>query len=245
LAKVGFFPVAHTIAPFIIERSFEQIKLDFCYQMLPGNLVTVGSVFDYSNLGCTHHCYDDFALLKSLPHTQIVYPASCVEFDLLFKQCYDNKLLTLYRMPEYQHEQEIDPSVIEVGKAIKIAEGNDLTVVVTGPQLRNAMQARDELTRKGWATEILYVHTILPLDIEAIRKSVERTKKVLVVEEHNRFGGLGSDILQSIYDIKGLHFSSIAIDSFLHDYGTYDDHCRNLGFSAEGIVANILNNFNK
>ena len=96
LSKTGLHPVVHTIAPFIIERSFEQIKLDFCYQGLSGNIVTVGSAFDYANLGCTHHCYDDFALIKSLPRTQIIYPASCAEFDLLFRQTYRNDHLTYF-----------------------------------------------------------------------------------------------------------------------------------------------------
>ena len=86
LAAAGLCPVIHTIAPFLIERSFEQIKLDFCYHKLPGNIVTVGSAFDYSNLGCTHHCYGDFALLKTLQRIQICFPASAVEFDQLFRQ---------------------------------------------------------------------------------------------------------------------------------------------------------------
>ncbi len=96
LAKTGLYPVAHTIAPFIIERSFEQLKLDFCYQQLGGSIVTVGSVFDYSNLGCTHHCYGDFALLKTLQNTEIIYPACPNEFDTLFRQTYKNNNLTLF-----------------------------------------------------------------------------------------------------------------------------------------------------
>ena len=97
LAKIGFHVVAHTIAPFLVERSFEQIKLDFCYQKLGGNLVTVGSAFDYGNLGCTHHCYNDAALIKTLPATQCTYPSTAVEFDTLFRQSYNNNFLTVFR----------------------------------------------------------------------------------------------------------------------------------------------------
>lgn len=245
LAKTGFYPVVHTIAPFILERSFEQIKLDFCYQKLNGNLISVGSAFDYSNLGCTHHCYDDFALIKSLPNTQVVYPSSCAEFDILFKQTYNNSYLTLFRIPEVQHEQLIDPFLIKFGKAIKITEGKDITLVATGPQLKNAIEARNKLSGKGWDVEIIYVHTILPLDLPLIYESVEKTKKVLVVEEHNRFGGLGHDILQGVYNIKGMQFSSIAIDSFMHDYGTYEELCSQAGLSSDGIIRVIQNNFKK
>ena len=245
LSKTGLIPVVHTIAPFIIERSFEQIKLDFCYHKLSGNLITVGSAFDYSNLGCTHHCYDDFALMKSLPDTQVFYPASCSEFNQLFGQAYDNDYLKVYRIPENQHGVDIDPFKIKIGEAIKIIDGKDLTIVSTGPQLRNAIDARRELSLKGWNAEILYVHTIQPLDTTLIRSSVEKTKRVLVVEEHNRFGGLGNDILCNLYDIRDLQFSSIAIKSFIHDYGTYEEHCINLGLSVEGIVNAVQRDMTK
>jgi transketolase len=245
LAKVGFYPVVHTIAPFLIERSFEQFKLDFCYQQLGGNVITVGSAFDYSNLGCTHHCYGDFALIKSLPNTQIVYPASCDEFDILFKQSYNNKQLTLFRLTEHQHDQQIDQSLIEFGKAIKVAEGRDLTVVAAGPQLKNAVGARKELLNKGWDLEVIYVHTIKPLDLPLIHASINKTKKVLVIEEHNRFGGLEHDILTNICDIGHVQSNSIAIDSFIHDYGSYDDLCSGIGLTVDGIEKTVINYFKK
>lgn len=245
LARAGFYPVVHTIAPFIIERSFEQIKLDFCYQNLPGNLITVGSAFDYSNLGCTHHCYDDFALLKSLPNTQIIYPASCAEFDILFRQTYRNESLTLFRIPENQHEYPVDPSAIQFGKAVKIEEGKDITIISTGPQLGNAVKARGILLMDGWDTELIYVHTVHPLDMSLIRQSAEKTGRVLVVEEHNRFGGLGHDVLQGVYDIRGVQFAGIAIDSFIHEYGSYEELCSGLGLSVDGIIRAVKNNFKK
>lgn len=245
LSKVGLIPVVHTIAPFIMERSFEQIKLDFCYHKLPGNLITVGSAFDYSNLGCTHHCYHDFALMKSLPDTQVFYPATCNEFNQLFKQAYNNDFLKLYRIPENQHGVEIDPLKVKVGESVKVVEGKDLTIVATGPQLKNAMEARKELSIKGWDAEIIYVHTIQPLDISLIRSSAEKTKRVLVIEEHNRFGGLGNDILCELYNIRDLQFSSLAINSFIHDYGTYEDHCSNLGLSVEGILNAVQKDMKK
>ena len=136
LSRIGMIPIIHTINPFIIERSFEQLKLDFVYQKLAGNIITVGSLFDYSQLGCTHHCYGDFALLKTLFDVQIIYPATNEEFDTLFKQTYNNNKLTFFRIPEVAHNIKINEP-IEFGKAVKIIEGKDLTIVVTGSQLNN------------------------------------------------------------------------------------------------------------
>lgn len=244
LAKVGFYPVFHTIAPFIIERSFEQIKLDFCYQQLGGNLVTVGSVFDYSNLGCTHHCYGDFALLKTLPGVQITYPASPIEFDTLFKQTYRNGMLTVFRIAKHQHDQDFSVSDIQFGKGIKVTDGSNLTIIATGPQLRNALAAKDALDDMGWDAEILYIHTIRPLDIDLIRASVDKTRHVLVIEEHMQSGGLGDDVLRATRDISNVQYSFLSIpDTFVTEYGSYEDHCERLGLTRDGILNRVKVDF--
>ena len=240
MAKAGLYPVMHTIAPFLIERSFEQIKLDFCYQGLGGNLVTVGSAFDYANLGCTHHCYDDWALIGALPNTEIVYPASAIEFDTLFRQTYRNPMLTLFRLPEYQHKQAFSANDIHFGKAIKITDGGNLTIVATGPHLQDALDAMAELVSMGWEPEIVYVHTIKPLDTELIRASAHKTQRVLVMEEHVRSGGLGDSVLRAIHDLGNVQFSWIGIpDSFIREYRSYQHHCEALGLSRDGLVRQV------
>jgi len=243
MAKTGLYPVVHTIAPFILERSFEQIKLDFCYQGLSGNIITVGSAFDYANLGCTHHCYDDFALMKSLPRTQVVYPASCSEFDLLFRETYRNDQVTLFRLPEHQHEVPIDPSLIKLGHAIRLAQGTDLTIIAAGPQLKNAMLARQQLEAQGKSVEIIYVPTIHPLDAPAIHQSVAKTKRVLVIEEHNVFGGVGDDVTRIVRDISYVKIINLGIKGFIRDYGTYEQLCVKAGLSLEGILAAVRQDF--
>ncbi|MFQ5740315.1 MAG: transketolase C-terminal domain-containing protein, partial [Acidobacteriota bacterium] len=219
---------------------------DFCYQQLGGNLVTVGSAFDYSNLGCSHHCYGDFALLKTLARTEIVYPASPLEFDILFREAYRSDRMTLFRIPGHQHEQDFPSRDIRLGKAIKVTDGGDLTLVATGPQLANALAARESLGNLGWDIEILYLHTIRPLDVEAIRTSVMKTHRVLVVEEHMRSGGLGDDVLRLSRNIANLQYSSLSIpDAFVTGYGSYEDHLEKLGLTPEGIVHRVATDFRK
>jgi transketolase len=237
LSRLGLHPVVHTIAPFLIERSFEQLKLDFCYQKIGGNLVTVGSVFDYGTLGCTHHCYGDFALLKTLPGTEIVCPSTPLEFDVLFRQTYRDPSLTVLRVPVGQHLQEFERQVIHLGKGIKVCDGAGISICVTGPQLQNAVLAREGLVQMGLEPEILYLHTIRPLDTELICDSVRKTRRVMVIEEHMRSGGLGDDILRSIQGLGSIQFTSLSIpDTFIHEYGKYEDHCNRLGLSRDGIL---------
>ena len=245
LSRAGLYPVFHTIAPFIVERSLEQIKLDFCYQQLGGNLVTVGSAFDYSNLGVTHHCYNDFALLKTLPNVEILHPGSGVEFDLLFQQTYRNDKLSYFKIPATPHGIAIDPKEILIGRALRIAHGDNLTIVVTGAQLASAVGASERLKQTGWTSDILYVHTIAPLDVSAIRESVTRTGRVIVVEEHMQNGGLGDSVLQNIHDLQP-RFASLAIpNQFVLEYGTYQEHCEKLGLTPAGILQTVEDAFGR
>lgn len=244
LARMGLYPVIHTIAPFLVERSFEQIKLDFCYHKLGGNIVTVGSAFDYSNLGCTHHCYGDFALLKTLPGVQITYPATPVEFDVLFRAAYRNPGVTYFRVPEHQHDVQLPPADISFGKGLVVADGGDVSLVATGPQLKTAMAVRDRLAAKGWGVEVIYIHTIRPLDTKLIVNSVRKTGKVVVLEEHMRSGGLGDDVLRALAGTFRFEFISASIpDEFVRGYGSYEDHCATCGLTVEDVEMRLLREF--
>lgn len=240
LSKVGFYPVVHTIAPFIVERSFEQIKLDFGYQELGVNLVTVGSAFDYGALGCTHHCYDDFALLKNIPGSQILYPSTCQEFNTLFKQTYNNQQITYFRVPEAQHTAEIDKNDIVVGKGILINEGDDVTIIAVGSQLQTALEALPLLSHNGIKPDLIYLHTVKPLDKELIKQSAIKTKLCVTIEEHAKYGGIADDVLRITNDINHVRCHSLSLgDTFIHKYGNYQQHCENRGLTAVNLAENI------
>ncbi len=244
LAAVGLTPLAHTITPFLIERSFEQIKLDFCYQGLGGTLLSVGSAFDYTTLGCTHHCYDDVSLINGLPGTEIVYPASPRELNLLVKQTYSSPKLTYVRMARHPHGVHIPDEQIKFGKAIKIKDGSDVTVVATGPQLKQAVESVSLLQSYDIDPEILYYPTIKPFDVNLVTQSVAKTHRVLVVEEHVAHGGLADLVTRAVINLGNVRFAAINIpDRFLRGYGTYQDHCRALGFTAQNVAEQVRSIF--
>jgi len=172
-----------------------------------------------------------------LPGAQVTYPSTPIEFDTLFRQVYRNGALTLFRVPAQQHGQDFPAKDIQFGKGIKVTDGTNLTIVVTGPQLSNALAAQDALSEMGWDAEIIYVHTICPLDVELIRASVSKTQHVLVLEEHMQSGGLGNDVLRETRDIANVRYAFLAVpDTFVTGYGSYQDHCDSLGLSREGIL---------
>lgn len=240
LSKVGFIPVVHTIAPFLIERSFEQIKLGFGYQKLGGNIISIGSGFDYGALGSTHHCYNDFALLKNVENMQIIYPASCKEFNLLFKQTYDNGFPTYFRIPDHSHDIEFKDEQIKFGKGILAKKGKDFTIIAVGPQLKTALNSVDSLKESGISPEILYLPTIKPFDKEIVNKSLSKTKRCLVIEEHSMYGGVFEEVLRCSKNLEGIKYSSINLgDKFVREYGNYEQHCEKLNFSVKGIMKKV------
>jgi len=240
LSVLGFHPVVHTIASFLIERSFEQIKLGFGYQQLGVNIIAVGSALDYPSHGCTHHCYGDFALMKTIDGSQIIYPASNVEFNELFKQTYNNGKLTFFRIPSHNHNSEFKPENIKFGKGILVREGKNLTIIAVGPPLNTAMDSIGKLEEMGISPEIIYLHTIKPFDSELVNKSLKKTRKCLVIEEHGMYGGVFDDVLRYSKDLDGIKYSSINLgDKFVHEYGTYEQHCKRLGLSVEGIIKKV------
>ncbi|MBF8262504.1 MAG: Transket pyr protein [Parachlamydiales bacterium] len=239
IAKSGLIPVVHTIAPFIIERAYEQIKLDFGYQKLGVNLISVGSAFDYSQLGCSHHCYTDISLMSHFRNAQVFFPGSPIELNLLFKKVYANGHINYFRLPEYPHDHVLDEKQIIVGQAIRILKGECLTIVVIGPQLKTVLQAAEILKQRRCSADVLYFPTIKPFDGKSVWESVTRTKNVLVIEEASAHDGVFNQVLRATRDIPHVSYSQIAIDDFVHGYGSYEDLCQRLGFSVEGIIKKI------
>ena len=236
LSAKGLTPVVHTIAPFLIERSYEQIKLDFAYQELGVNLVSVGGAFDYSKLGCSHHCYADYSLIAQFEKSNIFFPGSDLEFELLFRSTYNNGEINYFRLTEFPHGIDFEPSKISVGKGIKVKEGSDLTIVTTGSALKRVIEAEKLLSELGHSIEILYSHTLKPFDKKLIEESVEKTKRVITFEEISRQDGLFNLVNSSISGRFTYSIEQLAIKEFVRPYGTFDELCDASGLSTKDLV---------
>lgn len=240
LNKVGLIPVVHTIAPFITERAYEQIKLDFGYQQLSLNLVSVGGAFDYAQLGCSHHCYTDVSLMCHFHRGVVIYPGSTTEFSKLFRETYANGLINYFRLPGTGHGIEFQPEDIQFGRAIRVREGKDVTIAVVGAQLANALESANRLRLVGVDCEVLYFHTLKPFDEATLRSSVRKTRRLVVVEELSSHDGVYSMCLKACVGLGGLRTAQIAITDFLHGYGTYEELAARVGLSPEGIESAVL-----
>jgi transketolase len=237
LSAQGLIPVVHTIAPFLIERSYEQIKLGFSYQNLGANLVSVGGSFEYSKLGCTHHCYSDYSLISKLPNSQIFFPGSAEEFNDLFLENYDNGKLNYFRLTEFPHKVEFTAQ-ISSARAVKVFAGTDLTVIACGgPSLKRAKEACDLLIQQNYSPELLYFHTLKPFDSALAVESISRTRTFLVVEENHSSDGIMSLILRAINGKFPYRSHHIAVEDFIRNYGTYEHLIDSARLNVNTIVS--------
>ena len=238
LNKTGLIPVVHTIAPFITERSYEQIKLDFGYQNLSGNIVSVGGAFDYAQLGCSHHCYTDVSLISHLKRGVVILPGSPAEFSKLFKETYANSSINYFRLPDKAHGVEFKDEDIQFGRGICVREKCHRRCDRKPTQ--NALLAADKLAAQGVSVEVLYFHTIKPFDFALVRASVAKTKRLLTVEELSAHDGIFNLCLRACLGLNDIAMAQIAIDDFVHGYGSYEELCSRIGMSQEGISQAIL-----
>lgn len=229
LSMEGFIPVVHTIAPFIVERSLEQLKIDFCYQLLGGNFISVGSSYDYAALGCTHHCPGDVGILKNLPGMEIVLPGTAGEFDILFRQAYANNNPTYFRLSERVNSTE---HKVSFGKAEVVKRGEQATVIAVGPILEAVIAACKEID-----ATILYYTTVVPFDADTLKKNAV-SSKIILCEPYYR-GVLSLGILAAMKP-RPITLECIGIPyKMLTNYGLASEHDDCLGLTASRIRKRI------
>ncbi len=208
LAARGLTPFVHTIAPFVTERSYEQIKLDMCYNRLGVNIVSCGASFDYAWDGATHHSYTDLGILRHLPNMEVLQPGSNKEVNELVRQCYNNGNPTYFRLSDNPHEIDVP---VQFGKGVEVfAKNASLTVVTAGPILENVHKAVMDLD-----VNLLYFNTISPIDRELIEKY--RNTTFLVIHD-------ATGLWEAVNEIQGLSvYYHGYFREFMGCYGTVHD----------------------
>jgi len=220
LSSQGFIPFVHSIAPFITERSYEQLKLDAGYNRFGINVISCGASFDYAWDGPTHHCYTDLAVLRLLPGIEVIQPGSRKELDVLLRSQYNNGKTTYFRLSDHPHDIDIP---VEFGKGVVLKNsGAMVTVMTAGPILGNVMEACRDLS-----VNLVYFHTIKPIDKQLIAHF--KDTEILVV--HDAFG-----LYEAINEVPNISMSYHGLpDEFGNCYGTLDDIRKKMGLDVSSI----------
>ena len=226
IAKAGGYPIIQTIAPFIVERGYEQLKIDFGYNQQPGLIVTVGGSFDYSKLGSTHQCPNDLMLIGLIPDFNIYTPGSPLEAALAIQKSIENKELAYVRLGVNEHKQDIAP----FAGFKRIQSGSLGTLIITGTMFGTSVDFF-----AGLDMEVIYINAFIA---ETSNLEVSPTGPVIIIEDVTE--GSTAFLLRKLGVPLPLNTHSIGVPvEFAPNYGTYEDLLSDFGISPSKLVRKI------
>jgi len=228
LALEGMRPIIHTISPFLVERAYEQIKVDIGYQNTEVTIITVGGTYDYSDLGCTHHCYNDITLMRSIPNLQVFEPGNSQEFESLFNQTWGNGQPKYFRLSNHENN---NPLPVKPGEILKIRDSKNNKWIFTSGELLNDISSIDQESGILYVTN--YNEVINKKEIKALFNPI---CEFYSLENHFVIGGLG-DFISEEFEI---YVKKIGINNeFLLSYGSYEDLKSEAKLDRENILNKI------
>ena len=200
LATCGKIPFASSFAMFAAGRAFEQVRNSIGYPHLNVKIGATHAGISVGEDGATHQCNEDIAIMRTIPGMTIICPADDVEARAAVKAAAE------YVGPVYMRFGRLAVPVIndeanykfEIGKGITLKEGKDVTIIATGLEVNESLEAAKLLEADGISAEVINIHTIKPLDKELVVASAKKTGKVVTVEEHSVIGGLGGAVAEAL-----------------------------------------------
>lgn len=234
----GKIPFTGTFANFSTGRVYDQIRQSIAYSGKNVKICASHAGLTLGEDGATHQILEDIGLMKMLPGMTVINPCD-------FNQTKAATLaLVNHEGPAYlRFGRPVVPNftpsdqVFEIGKAILLNEGTDVTIIATGHLVWEAIQAGEELEKLGINAEIINIHTIKPLDEEAVLKSVTKTGCVVTAEEHNRLGGLGDSVAQLLATKRPSPQEFVAVNDSFGESGKPAQLMEKYGLNAASIVA--------
>ncbi len=243
IAMEGNIAITYSIANFPTLRCLEQIRNDVCYHNANVKIVIIGGGVSYGPLGVSHHSTEDIAIMRALPNMVVVVPCDKQEAEAATYAMLEHNGPVYYRCG-YVGEKDIHQGPIDfkLGKAIQVQDGTDCTIIFSGPLGIEAVKAAEAVREQGISCRLISMHTIKPIDREAIVKAAKETGRILTVEEHNLSGGLGSAVAEVLADegCLDIAFKRMALpDIYVHEVGSQEWLRSRHGLDADNIAEQI------
>lgn len=244
MALSGKVVFTYSIANFPTLRCLEQIRNDVCYHDANVKIVSIGGGFSYGSMGATHHAIEDLAIMRALPNLTVVAPGDPVETRAA------TRALVAHQGPCYLrlgkageptvHGGQID---FRLGKAIRLREGSDLTLVSTGGMLQTAVKVADRLAAGGLKARVVSMHTLKPLDDEEVLAALRETGALFTLEEHSVVGGLGGAVAEVVAEVvpRGSLFKRLGMPSIFSPHmGSQEYLLAQHGLDAESVARTVV-----
>ncbi len=241
IATTGITPFASSFAMFAAGRAFEQIRNSIGYPHLNVKIGATHAGISVGEDGATHQCNEDIALMRTIPGMVIINPSDDVEAKAAVKAAYEYKGPVYLRFgrlavpvindtPEYQ---------FEIGKAITLKQGKDVTIIASGLTVNESLEAAKLLEKDGISVEVINMHTIKPLDEQAVINAATNTAKIVTVEEHSVIGGLGSAVCDVVAEKVPAKVLKIGINDVYGESGAAVELIQKYGLDSESIYHKI------
>lgn len=245
MALTGKNVFTYSIGNFPTLRCLEQIRNDCAYHNANVKVVCVGGGFVYGSLGMSHHATEDLAILRALPDVVVMAPADLVEAEECTKalaKYQGTAYLRLGRGGEKRIHDHIDN--FQIGKAIKVCNGEGIAILSTGAIFEEVTAARDILNKKGIYPTVYTFPTVKPIDRETIENLANEVGLIVTCEEHNIVGGFGSAVAEVMAEMKNKKASLLRVginDEYSIKVGNQNYLRSNYKIDAESIVNRIIN----
>ena len=238
IASTGKTVCASSFAMFAAGRAFEQIRNSIAYPSLNVKICATHAGISVGEDGATHQCLEDIALMRSIPNMTIVNPADAVEARAAIKAALDYEGPMYIRLGRLAVPVYNDPATYEfkLGKGICLKEGSDVTIVATGLMVDMANNAAKMLSDEGISARVINIHTIKPLDKDIILKAASETGALVVAEEHNIIGGLGSAVAEAVCESCPVPVLRIGTNDVFGRSGKVPPLLELYGLTAESIA---------
>jgi transketolase len=237
-ATCGKIPFASTFAMFAAGRGFEQIRNSICYPELNVKVAATHAGLTVGEDGASHQAIEDLSLMRSIPKMTVICPCDDVETMGAIKAAAEYNGPVYIRLGRSSVPTLNDEATykFEIGKAVKLKEGKDVTIFATGIMVSEAVKAAENLKGEGIDAEVINIHTLKPIDTNAIIESVKKTGAVVTCEEHNIIGGLGSAVCEVISENHPVPVKRVGVKDTFGESGKPAQLLKKYGLTADHIV---------
>ncbi len=237
----GKIPFTGTFANFSTGRVYDQIRQSIAYSNKNVKICASHAGLTLGEDGATHQILEDIGLMKMLPGMVVINPCDYNQTKAATIAIAEHKGPVYLRfgrpsVPVFTPDNQ----VFEIGKAIKLQDGSDATIIATGHLVWEALEAAKALNEKGISADVLNIHTIKPLDDEAILKSVKKTGCVVTAEEHNYLGGLGESVARVLVKNNPFPQEFVATNDTFGESGTPQQLMKKYGINSESIIDSVI-----
>ena len=241
LAAAGKIPFASTFAMFAAGRAFEQVRNSIGYPHLNVKIGATHAGISVGEDGASHQCNEDIALMRTIPGMTVINPADDVEAKAAVKAAIEHEGPVYLRFGRLAVPVINDPASyqFEIGRGITMREGMDVTIIATGLEVSESLEAAKMLEADGVSAEVINIHTIKPLDTELVVASAKKTGRVVTVEEHSIIGGLGGAVAEVFAEQAPTKMLRIGVNDTFGESGPAKALIEKYGLDVKSIYEKV------